>query len=403
MVAPKGDASFSTPDPTGSRRAGLEATASNRNGNDEMDSRSMPCGTLRTCAASSPFAQLPMVPTSGGFEGGRGGWALSGLHEIPPDMDEASYLAGEKAAMFRLFQEVIPSQQAIGALSTAVHYLKAEVRELQQAHGNVTALQATMEGQKERLNGVEDQRIPSIEERIDHIQQQSCPQEMVSLLRSMHGLHTSAMAAHKAEVEWRQKSSLERLAISLKGLLSGSISQLDVALLFMSRRLLLGKYAESWMEAGSTDPQVAAHSRRRAVAGATLFVAAVELGWQAHKAGERTLPWPLQVFMKPMRPGLRLLRTACWMSVLVLGAHEARQYCLSLPFFMLPNGSGGGSGPQDPSGEVEDAGSRPLPLEGSPPPPSQAGTCASDIRTVLSDPALFTWLPKSLRGATWAL
>lgn len=41
--------------------------------------------------------------------------------------DEASYIAGERAALLRAFRETLPSQQALGSLFHAVQQLSRRV------------------------------------------------------------------------------------------------------------------------------------------------------------------------------------------------------------------------------------------------------------------------------------
>lgn len=49
-------------------------------------------------------------------------YSLSGFFQ-----DEASYIAGERAALLRAFRETLPSQQALGSLFHAVQHLTKQM------------------------------------------------------------------------------------------------------------------------------------------------------------------------------------------------------------------------------------------------------------------------------------
>mmetsp|Transcript_33297 Transcript_33297/g.85104 ORF Transcript_33297/g.85104 Transcript_33297/m.85104 type:complete len:314 (+) Transcript_33297:584-1525(+) len=267
------------------------------------------------------------------LDASRNAWKSLSSDSVPPGLDRESYMAGERSAMLRLFQEVLPSQQALGALAAAVQRLQDDMAGLAEVEGTAKAVQAGLHAVKDRVVELEHRRLPALEVRMDAVQHSAAPEELVRVLQALHGLNEGMMSAHEAERLWTRKSALQRALISVRSWLVGSVSQMDVALLFLSRRLLLGSYSgeASGSEGGAASAR-GKWSGHRAAVGAALFVAFVEAGWRAQKAGVSHLPWPANRLVKPLRPGLSVLRTLCWTAVLTLGAHEVRRLCFSAAF-----------------------------------------------------------------------
>ena len=62
------------------------------------------------------------------------------------------------------------------------------------------------------------------------------------------------------------------------------------------------------------------------IAGA-LLVAALEVGFQAHRAAAKALPPPARRAARPLGGALRLARGAAWAAALTLGAVGLRRAC----------------------------------------------------------------------------
>eukprot|EP00951_Prasinocladus_malaysianus_P025391 scaffold222552_cov49-Prasinocladus_malaysianus.AAC.1 len=234
-----GGLSIEQPSPSGSK------AMESRDGHGHLSDSQSPSGS---CEASLPsptvgwrkeqsLTPLKLTTNLGALDSSRSVWRVPSPNEVPAGL------------------EVLPSQQALGALAAAVQHLQQVADEFKEVQGAVQALQGAMQTsnllwhvqqrQKDRLAALEHQRLPALDVRLDCIQRDAAPQELISVLQALHGLNASAMAAQKADLEWRQKSNLERMAITLKSWLVGSVSQMDIALLFLSRRLILGRYGDS--------------------------------------------------------------------------------------------------------------------------------------------------------------
>lgn len=277
---------------------------------------------------------------------------------VPPGMDEASYIAGERAALLRAFRETLPSQQALGSLFHAVQHLTKRMdqdgHDVHQVQIALSSLSASLQAAKGRLDALEQMRIPTLEERVQEVSRTSAQdfqtalnafgETMAATMSHRTAAQGSYLAAAFRQVQW--------LFATFGCYAQRALSKTDVAVMFMSRKILVDQVGLAAI--GSSLPAYYRHPQQqigvqnwpvmyangqigrlqeprsvRAVLGALLFLAAVESGWQMHHKAVQYLPRNVQAAMSPMQLGLRILRGAVWAAALTVSAVKTRHACYS--------------------------------------------------------------------------
>ena len=260
--------------------------------------------------------------------------------QVPYGMDTASYLAGERAAYARALSVALPAQQALGQLFQAVDGLNVRVEKegasLVSLQVKTEAVSVALDFLREKINGVEQGSIPSLQHRCDELAARPLlSPEISSALQNLRdvlaNLSTSQQAYLEASLGYAQGPS-GALVTQLRWLLQvgtaaacSTYSAAEVAAVFLSRRILIGDIA--LLSAG--DKRYSSHSSVRSVLGAALFVGLVEGMWQMQFRVAKRLPRAARSLNAPLREVSRIARIAVWSSVFVLGMSKGRSACMS--------------------------------------------------------------------------
>ncbi|GAB4815627.1 hypothetical protein N2152v2_008083 [Parachlorella kessleri] len=276
---------------------------------------------------------------------------------VPPGMDPTSYTAGERAAALQAFQKALPTHQALGQLLAALEALASRLdRESEQWH-HLQAAQVRTASQVEailqRLDTLEFMRVPQL--------QQACEEAAVSrgqastsadLGEAVHGLQAvlsnltqqqQLLLQQMHQQQLHQKSNgscgsgsaavlgndggwsqLRYLLWTAGGYAQQALSKVDVAAMFLSRRILL------------CDTQACSHNSSKGwqlaqkASAAALFLASVEALWHGQQAlarrQQRKSPQQQQ-HLRTLELTLRVARGAVWSAAAVLAAAGLRGAC----------------------------------------------------------------------------
>ncbi|KAL0048602.1 hypothetical protein WJX82_006768 [Trebouxia sp. C0006] len=233
---------------------------------------------------------------------------------VPPGLDEASYVAGERAALLRAFRETLPSQQALGSLFHAVQHLTKRMdqdgHDVHQVQIALSSLSTSLQAAMGRLDALEQMRIPTLEERVQEVSRTSAQDFQTALnafgetMAATMSHHTAAkgsyLAAGTRQVQW--------LFATFGCYAQRALSNTDVAVMFISRKILVDQVGLAAI--GSSLPSYYRHPQQ-------------QIGAQN---------WPVmsvQAAMSPMQLGLRILRGAVWAAALTVSAVKTRHACYS--------------------------------------------------------------------------
>ncbi|KAL0027681.1 hypothetical protein WJX79_008465 [Trebouxia sp. C0005] len=260
---------------------------------EEQDIQRQPSGSNRQALTDA---------TNGSALGNPGDWQPPRQELgrfVPPGMDEASYIAGERAAILRAFRETLPSQQALGSLFHAVQHLTKRMdqdgHDVHQVQIALSSLSASLQAAKGRLDALEQMRIPTLEERVQEVSRTSA-QDFQTALNAFVGLAAIGSSLPAYYRHPQQQIGAQNWPVMYA---NGQLGHLQ-------------------------EPRSV-----RAILGALLFLAAVEGGWQMHHKAFQYLPRNVQAAMSPMQLGLRLLRGGVWAAALTVSAVKTRHACYS--------------------------------------------------------------------------
>eukprot|EP00887_Chlorella_sp_A99_P003395 scaffold7.g3395.t1 len=258
----------------------------------------------------------------------------------PPGMDPAAFIAGQHAGLQHAFQQALPSQQALGQLFSAVETLHQRLAE---ESGQWRAVQVqsskvaqTLEAMKNRLDAMEFAQLPRLQEKWEEAacrlpEQHQAFAEVVAEVLALLREQQAAAAAVQARAGGSSAAPLPLrplhwLLATAGGYTAAAVSKADVAVVLLSRRILLADLLPA-ASSGSVGSSAAARRVQAALTSA-LFVAAVEAAWQAHeRLVMRSSPEVLRRAAAPLQLGLRVARVAVWSAALVLSASQLREAC----------------------------------------------------------------------------
>ncbi|KAK9819876.1 hypothetical protein WJX72_003518 [[Myrmecia] bisecta] len=261
---------------------------------------------------------------------------------VPHGMDQASFVAGERTALMRAFRETLPSQQALGQLFSAVQQLDGRLQQKEQQsrclETSAAQLAASAEMLSQRMEAIENLRIPALEERIADACSSSPSQDFQATLQL---LQTTVSRLADPSHQGYQPPTLASavfhhfrwLLSTLGGYTQKALAKSDVAAMIFARKILLEPAAPEVMRGeqmvrADAPPSSSGYCwNPRTGLGALLFLAAVEASWHAHERSLRYLPKRFHPAATPSQLGLRVARLTVWSAAFVLVMVQARHAC----------------------------------------------------------------------------
>ncbi|BDA48931.1 hypothetical protein COCOBI_13-0400 [Coccomyxa sp. Obi] len=275
---------------------------------------------------------------------------------VPPRVEADSYMAGQRAALLEAFQLMLPGQQQLGSMASNLQHLQSQVNEerlhARQAEKNMAEVAAKVQSLQDRFTTLETFRLPDMDTRIERAGTALVSQEFHATLEAMKdALAGISERGHAAGGPGSGGGSAGGDGRGLSGALAGnliwllrtaggyaqrSLSQADVAAVFLSRRILLDRAAlrgSGMPRDAATEGSALGAAVRAAVRpalGSAAFLAAVEAAWQLHNRWSGLLPGQLRAATAPAALGLRTVRAAVWAAAVLLSAVAARDSAFSL-------------------------------------------------------------------------
>ncbi|EIE18833.1 hypothetical protein COCSUDRAFT_59764 [Coccomyxa subellipsoidea C-169] len=272
--------------------------------------------------------------------------------------DAESYMMGQRAALMDAFKLALPGQSQLGGMVRDLHRLQSQVDEerlhARHAESSLAEVATKVQGLADRFTTLETHRLPDMDNRIERASTALISQARISEFHATLDMMNDALARISERKEspggyifggggggnaaggGGLSSSLIWLLQTAAGYARRSLSQADVAAVFLSRRILLDRAALQ----GSGMPREAAAEgnalglRLRAAArpalGSAAFLAAVEAAWQLHERWSGLLPRQLRAATAPAALGIRAVRGATWAAAILLTAVAARESAFSL-------------------------------------------------------------------------
>jgi hypothetical protein len=299
---------------------------------DTLDNSNRSVGAQRTLRSLSPTSRpSPLLPAD----------ALARMTQeqalqqpdqrqdpsfVPPGLDTAAFVAGERAAYARAFAAVLPAQQALGQLFAAIETLHSR---LEEDANTVRKLIIDQTQTSTELHCVA-QRFAALEE---STARSALMPEVAHALQSLRDVLVNLSLAQQGYLEATQASSghpglfvrqVHWLATVGVGWATTALSKADVAALFLSRKILVGDFT------GRSQEGLDRREGYSTVLAATMLVAVVELGWQLHARLLPYLPKTVRKMNAPLQTGLKVARFTVWAAAFVLCSAAARQTCVKL-------------------------------------------------------------------------
>ncbi|GAQ83699.1 hypothetical protein KFL_001580130 [Klebsormidium nitens] len=286
------------------------------------------------------------------------------IAQLPSQVDATSYLLGERAALERAFQQVVPHRDQVTTLHGVVAQLQSvtqqessRLRRLENAGG---VLHLSMSTATERLERIE-QTVPALEislaELRGHLEGMAYMSAELTAVRAS----LAALQANQEHIKERlsySSSTFFKFLTGSWGRLLGYLARADVAALYLARKILLdtsgekepllpiyappppsadadsnlhdvSKFEWSADHVHALARAISRHRKVRSAAGAILVVAAVEATWRLQKAARKPLPRVLRSMTVPLDTCLRVARICVWASAFVVGAEELKKGCYS--------------------------------------------------------------------------
>lgn len=258
----------------------------------------------------------------------------------PPGMDHEAYAAGERAAMGRALNMLLPSQQALGMLSGGLQRLEERVQEeaahSRQAQVSTADARALIQSLHQRMDQLEKVRLPDMDSRIQHAIEAPLSQEFQATLLGLQGA-LGDLASRRNMNEYSLTGfairQLSWLGATASLYAQKALSKADVAAIIVSRKILLdnrvtGLIGPAAPAEGAVGQELSKNTR--SVFGALLFLSAVESAWQMHSRAFCYVPLRLRKATTPLQLGLRIMRGATWAATLTLSAVYFRRACYLL-------------------------------------------------------------------------
>lgn len=258
---------------------------------------------------------------------------------MPAGVDTSAYMAGERAAMWRAFQFSLPSQQALGSLTGNVNSLGKQIEQdferLQQLEKSNVSLSTTLEEMKSQIDNLQNGQLPMIQDRLDRFD------EVISMGSEQTAKALQDLAAAIATNAYSSApgGSLNSMLASMVSSATNStltfVSKMDVALLFLSRKILLDNLGARYVQgrfgrSRRGQAELVEVDRVRGFVGASMFVAAVESSWQIYKTVARPMPRSVQPIVSPVGYGLKWLRFCVLGAAMVLTVSNVKDWCFSV-------------------------------------------------------------------------
>ncbi|CAL8463813.1 g3347 [Coccomyxa elongata] len=272
---------------------------------------------------------------------------------VPPKVEADSYMAGQRAALMEAFQLMLPGQQQLGSMASNLQRLQSQVNEerlhARQAEKNMAEVVAKVQSLQDRFTTLETFRLPDMDNRIERASTALVSQEFHATLEAMKDALTGI--SERGRAGYPGAGSAGGGGRGLSGALAGnliwllrtaggyaqrSLSQADVAAVFLSRRILLDHAALQGAgmprDAATKGSALGAAVRAavRPALGSAAFLAAVETAWQLHTRWSGLLPRQLRAATAPAALGLRTVRAAVWAAAVLLSAMAARESAFSI-------------------------------------------------------------------------
>eukprot|EP00898_Chlorokybus_atmophyticus_P002143 jgi/Chlat1/292/Chrsp1S03171 len=262
---------------------------------------------------------------------------MQALSAVPGNVDVASYLLGQRTALERALRECMPQREVLGALKANVTDMKTMSQEdasrLRRLESAGAALREALSNAAERIVDMEQRRLPMLEDALAELR--GAMNTATGLREEITLLRTDFNDARAAA-----PPTAKGMLMSVFNWLLARVAKLDIAAVFLARRILLDAESLAASEAalqltdtGQAKEQLQLLRRRimaarlRAIAGAILTLCAVEASWRIQQAVAHRLPKIARTLQSPLEVGIRWVRLSIWAAAFAVSIFSMKHYC----------------------------------------------------------------------------